>query len=205
MRLALLILLFATCIVKAQYNDCGHDEKAIRLAKLIIESTEQNRIDLVCNNLLASVAQEKAKAMAKINKISHTIDHITANEFLKQHGVKLPNHYQILGNQAEAIQGGMETSQEAFDYFMTSHSHKEHILGENSFYEKQNQIGVGYFHDEQSKYEDFWVVYITEMQNTNKIDMTKTTNNYKFILKIDKTKQKRFQRGDTLTRQSFKK
>ena len=127
MRNTLLLLLLSSCIVKAQYNDCGTDEKSIALAQLIIENTGQKRTVLKCNNLLAIAALEKAKTMAKADKISHTIDHVTANDFLRKHNVVLPSEYNYFGNQVEAIQGGMITPREAFDYFMSSHSHKEHL------------------------------------------------------------------------------
>lgn len=210
MRNTLLLLLFTSCIVKAQYNGCGTDEKSIALAQLIIENTGQKRAVIKCNKLLAIAAHEKAETMAKAGKISHTINHITANEFLRKHDIFLPTNYEFFGNQVEAIQGGEVTARDAFDYFMTSHSHKEHLLGENAFYQQQNQIGVSYFHDEQSKYEDFWVVYITEIGKSSNSENTNTDkSHYKFIMKfennINKGKRKRFQRGDTTSTRAYKK
>ncbi len=201
MRRLPFFLIFYGCIVCAQYNDCGLDEKSLKLAKLIIENSNQRRVTLKCNKLLAVAAQDKAKLMAKANKVSHIINHVTPNEFLTSYHVNLPNDYNILGNQVEAIQGGMETSHEAFDFFMTSHSHKEHILGEKSFYRQQNQIGVGYFHDEQSRYEDYWVVYVTKVVNESEVANLNSKYRVKLILKKEKQeKRKRFQKSSNLSR-----
>lgn len=164
--LTITFILFSS-VIQAQYDNCGLSEKSIALAKLIIENQDQQRSELICNKGLAAAALKKAKLMAQANKISHTINHVTANEFLKQQGIKLPLGYQILGNQVEAIQGGMENAKEAFDYFMTSNSHKEHILGENTFYQKQKHIGVGFYKDLNTKYEYYVVVYITDFLEDN--------------------------------------
>ena len=164
--LTITFLLFS-CATRAQYHNCGLDEKSIALARLIMQDNKQLRSGLVCDKALSIAAYKKAKAMAKINKVSHAIDNITPNEFLKQQGIKLPPNYQILGNQVESIQGGMETAQDAFKYFLTSKSHKEHILGENRFFRKQNHIGVGFYKDLNTKYEYFAVVYITDLLKGN--------------------------------------
>lgn len=104
------LLLFCCFSAQAQYNDCGLDNNSIHLTRLIVENSGQKRSTLKCNKLLAIAALKKAKTLANANEISHTIDHVTANEFLEKNGVKLPANYQIFGNQVEVIQGGMETS-----------------------------------------------------------------------------------------------
>jgi len=187
---SLLILLLFSYFVNAQYNDCGLDKKSIALAQLIIEDAKQLRSELICNKALSKAAHEKAKTMAKFNLISHTIDHVTANEFLKNNLIDLPANYHYFGNQVEAIQGGMETAQEAFDYFMSSRSHKEHVLGELEFYKNQKHIGVGFYRDLDTQYEYFWVVYITGLAKDNpKQSVTKTK--YKIIFQNNKKPRQR--------------
>lgn len=55
---------------------------------------------------------------------------------------------------------------------MASKPHKEHILGESSFYQQQNQIGVGHFYDDRTSYEDYWVVYIANIIEAGEKDDT---------------------------------
>jgi uncharacterized protein YkwD len=145
------------------YSTCGLSQQAIKLATLIIESNNQQRKELHCNSKLAELALVKAKLMAKTNKISHTIEHTTANQLLRNNGIKLPKNYGIFDNQVESIMGAVKTAQESFDVFMTSAGHKYHLLGEDEFLLSQNQIGVGFYKDESSEHVYHWVVYITEI------------------------------------------
>ena len=59
--------------------------------------------------------------------------------------------------------GGVVTPQKSYDVFMTSPGHKYHLLGEDEFLLKQNQIGVGFFKDDSSEHVYHWVVYITQI------------------------------------------
>ena len=165
--LTLLVILsnsaFAQEIDNVPESNCGLNQQAISLAKLIIESKNQQRKELHCNLKLAEVALKKAKMMAKANKIRHRINHTTPNELLRSYGIKLPENYALFDNQVESIMGAVKTPQESFDTFMTSPGHKYHLLGEADFLLKQNQIGVGFFKDDESEYVYHWVIYITEV------------------------------------------
>ena len=147
-----------------QYGDCGLNNKSKQLAQLVIEADSQQRITLTCNKQLAQAAYQKAKEMAEAQKVSHYINYISPNELLAKAGIELPFSYNKVGNQVEAVSGGMRTSQESFDYFMTSENHKMHLLGENDFYKKQDKIGVGHYVDKSKKHVDYWVVYITSLR-----------------------------------------
>jgi uncharacterized protein YkwD len=145
------------------FSDCGFSQKARQFAQLVIESRDQQRSKLQCNKKLAEIALVKAKMMSKANDINHNIEHTTPNQLLRSEGIVLPNIYPILDNQVEAVMGGVSAAQESFDVFMTSPGHKAHLLGEGDFLLEQNQIGVAYFKDSHSKYEHYWVIYITRI------------------------------------------
>lgn len=161
------ILIFFNPVLKAQdeFSGCGFNQKAKELARLIMLDSGQKRTQLVCNKELARIALKKARQMSETDKVAHYINHVSPNELLSKEGLQLPYTYAILGNQVEAVQGGAETAQEAFDNFLNSYYHKEHLLGENNFYNKQTQIGVGYINDKSTLHEDFWVVYITALRS----------------------------------------
>ena len=145
------------------FSDCGLNQYARQFARLVIESRDQQRSKLQCNKKLAEIALTKAKMMAKANDVNHNIEHTTPNQLLRNKGIVLPKIYPILDNQVEAVMGGVSTAQESFDVFMTSPGHKAHLLGEGDFLLEQNQIGVAYFKDSHSKYEHYWVIYITRI------------------------------------------
>lgn len=164
----MLLLCFTNQVISqevqlSEISNCGLSEPAIKLAQLIIESENQQRSELKCNKKLSEIALVKAKMMAKASRISHNIDHTTPNELLRQHGIKLPKNYGFFDNQVESIMGAVATPQKSFDVFMTSPGHKYHLLGEDKFLHKQNQIGVGYYKDTDSEHVYHWVVYITQI------------------------------------------
>ena len=202
MCLTVLALISSTQVQSQQivaYQDCGDSSKAISLAKLLIESEGQHRNNLVCNKVLSQVAFEKAKAMAIESRVDHNINHSSPNELLTAAGIELPRLYEIIGNQVEAVSGGKDNAQDAFNYFMTSIDHKEHLMGENEFYLKQNNIGVGHYYDIGAQHMEYWVVYITALRGDNEELMSFPKTKYVFT-KQSAEKRKRFKRGDSLPR-----
>ena len=179
---------------KCNDNLCGLNAKSKKLAKLIINNSGQQHVTLTCDETLAKAALAKAKKLALKNKINHNINHTTPNEFLKQYGIDLPFHYQVLGNQVESILGGLKTADDAFETLMASEHHKAHLLGETDFLRKQSHIGVGAFHDDTTRNEYFWVVYITNYRQDfpdEKITNIKFNPKLVFIEEEDKSKNRR--------------
>ena len=150
-------------IPSTDLSDCGLNKQSIKLAQLIIESINQQRKALFCNKKLAQVALIKAKMMAKANDINHRVEFTTPNQLLRKHDIKLPDNYPLFDNQVESIMGAVKSAKKSFDLFLTSPDHKIHLLGEQDFLLKQNQIGVGFFQDDSSEYVYHWVVYITQI------------------------------------------
>ncbi len=189
--------------VTVENSICGLVKQSQELAQIIIKSKGQKRKSLNCNINLAKAAAKKAKQMAESERIAHTLNNLTANEHLAKFGIELPHTYEILGNQVEAVLGGEQYPQEAFSYFMTSTDHKSHLLGENSFFRDQDQIGVGFYYDEAKKYEYYWVVYITSLKKDS--DPVNGPYHVKFVFEKPKKKRERFKRGDTISRRVYKK
>ena len=193
--ICLLLVIFNTqskeiTLMQENYTDCGLNNKSKQLAQLVIEADNQQRKTLTCNKKLAQAAYQKAKEMAEVQKVAHNINYISPNELLAKAGIELPYSYNKIGNQVEAVSGGMRTSQESFDHFMSSEIHKTHLLGEHDFYQKQDQIGVGHYIDKSKKHVDYWVVYITSLRDPD--DTFKTVINFKptaFKIKIQKRKK----------------
>jgi len=141
-------------------TDCGQTLQAKHLAQIIIHETDQQRPQLRCNAILSAVASAKAKEMASKQFISHS-GQGGPNRRLRAAGYPLPEQYpKVLANQVESIAGGNSTAPQAWQAFKDSTSHRLHLLADHPFYLHQNEIGVGFVHDENSYYEYYWVVYI---------------------------------------------
>jgi uncharacterized protein YkwD len=175
----------------SNYSNCGLNEKAMQLAQMLVESKIQQRSNLICNSQLAAAASQKARVMAEKEKVLHNLNNTSPNELLKNNGIVLPLYYAKIGNQVESVLGGMQTAEESYQLFMTSETHKKHLLGENNFYQQQTQIGVGYYFDKKTKHMDYWVVYITALKNDSEeyhVGMNIRPDTLKF--KIIKTKKR---------------
>ncbi len=142
------------------YKLCGLHQKARQLAKLIISDPEQKRIKLVCNSLLAKVAEEKAKEMASLKRVSH-VGRSYANRRLLKAGYPLSEIYpRLFENNVEAIAGGIKNPEEMWQEFKDSDAHRTHLLAEHEFYQLQDKIGVGFYSDSKTPHVEYWVVYI---------------------------------------------
>jgi uncharacterized protein YkwD len=200
--IGLMVLCFATQVFAIEtkpFNDCGENENSVLLATLIIKAINQRRQKLNCNKKLSLIAAKKAKEMALEETVSHVLYNTTPNEKLRKAGIILPRMYKIIGNQVESVSGGKSLAEETYDYFMTSPTHKAHLLGENDFYLKQHSIGVGHYFDHESNHSDYWVVYITAFRDENDPEDRLFIFNYKFNHKIEqeefKAKKKRRKRS----------
>jgi hypothetical protein len=195
----LLLIVNQACNAKTQikesFDDCGENPKAIQLAQLITQNQNQKRSKIICNKALSRAAAFKARNMAEQNNVSHYVNNKSPNEILRFFKVDLPSTYPIHGNQVEAVSGGYGSAQVTLDYFLSSEEHKNLLLGIGEHFNKQDQIGVGYYYDRSKKHEDYWVVYTTEIDdgslkknNSNKIKYKHSSISY--------TKPKVSKKGD---------
>jgi uncharacterized protein YkwD len=124
----------------------------------------QKRRSLTFNPILARVARERAADMGRRNYFSHVNpDGIGPNYLVTQAGYVLPEYYgkDRAGNSIESIAGG-ETPQEAWDLWMKSPPHREHILGLSEFYAGQIEYGIGHAYFPNSQYKHYWVILTAE-------------------------------------------
>ncbi len=162
--LILLSVTLSLSVAAADYQQCGLTAEAQKLAQLIIESPEQQRTELKCNPLLAKVAQDKAKEMAELGRVTH-IGRNSANQRLIDAGYPLAKLYpRVVANQVEAISGGQSTPVEAYQAFFHSEGHHMHLMGKHEFYALQNEIGVGFHYEWSSPHVEYWVVYIAHQE-----------------------------------------
>lgn len=160
----LLALLFFNLDVFAENSfDCGNNQKAIELVKLIQNDKKQKRPTIRCNKLLTKAAQAKAKNMASAGLVVHNLGG-SPNSHLESAGYKLPEHYgrEFNSNQVEAIAGGYASAESLWQSFKDSKGHRSHLLGEHEFYLEQDEIGVAFIKNSSAPHVEYWVVYLAK-------------------------------------------
>ena len=140
---------------------CGNNQKAKRLAQLIINDPLQQRNELVCSRLLTKIAEGKAREMSTNGRVRHAMP----NRRLIEAGYPLSKIYpRALENNVEAVAGGMKTAEEVWNIFKNSDDHRMHLLAEHEFYRLQNEIGVGFFRAPDSPHVEYWAVYVAHRE-----------------------------------------
>lgn len=137
---------------------CGLNAAATALAQAIIDHPLQERPEMVCNEQLAQIAQQRAESLAKNE---HDPD-ITPNQLLVDGGYRFPNYYPVSGNQVEAVARDTRQVKAALTYLTESGKHQDQILGKVEFFALQNQMGVGFYADDDPTTHPQWVVLTAE-------------------------------------------
>lgn len=161
--LSLALIILAPHIFANELKDCGNNEQAIALVKLIQNDQRQKRSEIRCNKILSDVALAKAMKMADFGLVMHNLGG-SPNSNLSKANYKLPDYYgtDFNSNQVEAIAGGYSEALEVWNAFKRSDAHRTHLLGDHEFYLEQDEIGVAFFADNESRHIEYWVVYLTK-------------------------------------------
>ena len=167
--LLLVVLLTSQNVLSENNNgdneDCGFNEKAKKLARLIINDAQQNRKRLVCNRKLSAIAAAKVKEMAKIKRVRHRM----SNRLLIDAGYPLAKIYpRGLENNVEALAGGISSPEAMWESFKNSKGHRMHLLAEHEFYMQQDEIGVGFISDPKTPHVEYWAVYVAHTEKEQK-------------------------------------
>lgn len=164
----IIIVLLAFPVFAQELDNCGNNEQARTLSRLIIADKEQKRAHIRCNKMLTIAAEAKALKMADFGLVAHNLGG-SPNSRLREAGYKLPEHYgnQFNSNQVEAIAGGYSDASEVWDAFKRSEGHRTHLLGEHEFYLEQDEIGIALIKEWESPHVEYWVVYLTKGYQKN--------------------------------------
>ncbi len=141
---------------------CGNSPQAVQLAQLIRQHPQQLRTDIRCNAKLTQIAEHKAGLLSENNVIMHSIGRQTPNQLLRNKGYPLSAIYPMLGNQVEALAAGENNANDTLQQLLNSKSHRRLLLGEEPFYQPQNEIGVAYVRQTKSPYDFYWVIYLAD-------------------------------------------
>jgi uncharacterized protein YkwD len=144
---------------------CSLNSQENEIADLLNGSAEQQSVAMRCDPILAQVAREKATDMANRDYFSHvTPEGIGPNYLVQQAGYVLPGYYgdDLQINYIESLAAGRSTAGATWNQWMTSETHRNHLLGLSEFYAKQVEYGIGYAFNPNSHYQHYWTVIIAE-------------------------------------------
>ena len=155
---------------------CGNNQQAKRLAELIRQHPKQSRIKINCNQQLTEIAEQKALLLSEHSVLMHNIGRLTPNQNLRHKGYPLSKNYPIIGNQVEALAAGEKRPENAFEQLLNSKPHRLLLLGNDNFYQAQNELGVAYVRQTKSPYDHYWVIYLADQHNPRNPNYEVTVN-----------------------------
>lgn len=147
--------------VAAANVTCDLNAEETAILQLMKADPNQGRDEVRCNPVLAEVARERAKDMATRRYFDHVNpDGHGPNYIVLQAGYHLPDWYDHSdrANNIESIGGGFKDAGAMWQAWLGSEYHRVHVLATVSFYADQEEVGVGYYSDENSPYGKYWVV-----------------------------------------------
>lgn len=144
---------------------CGNSPEAEALVRLIKNHPAQQRRSLHCHPLLNDIARIKAELISDSEDVWHHAGRMAPNQLLRHHGFQLPKTYPLFGNQVEALAGGVASVDEVMTDFLNSKPHRMLLLGEDSFFAAQDQMGVAYVNQPETSHGHYWVVIIADERN----------------------------------------
>lgn len=165
--LVLIILDLSVVAVKANditIGECELSRVENQLADWLMTHSGQKRETLVCDPALQEFAAARAKDMADRNYFGHvTPERKGPDELLRETGYEIPKYYVGgISNSIESILAGEDDPRQAWKLFLSSATHRNHLLGSGDMYAKQQRFGIAHLHQPASRYAHYWVIVIVE-------------------------------------------
>ena len=142
---------------------CFGNDNAAAFYRLLILDPRQQRPQLDCHPALVRAAQWRAEGLAQGDPWGHTdAGGVTANEYARQSGCRLPPHYASKGNNIESLAAGSPDVLVIYGALTGDNApdHRRHLLGENDFFRQQTHAGIAYIAAPGSEYGHYWVILL---------------------------------------------
>lgn len=139
----------------------GGSPKERQMASLIRGHPKQSRDEFVYDARLNGVARAKARDMANRRYFSHTNpEGYGSNWHIAKTGYQLPAQWLAFkgSNQGESLLAGESSVSSGLSRWLSSGTHRSHILALNPFYREQTRYGLGYHYDPNSPFRHYWVL-----------------------------------------------
>src|SRR5262249_20928410 len=157
-------------------NRARHDPAAYqREAGLSVDlSTVAPQPPLAINDALQASSQFHANEMATFNYFGHQ-SQVTGewpNKMARDQGYPLPSSFPNDQNEIESLAAGFPDAATALqrlivDYGVSPPGHRIHLLGMNSFFATDREIGVGHVVNPSSTYRDYWAIHTAYVNATD--------------------------------------
>lgn len=147
---------------------CAPTPEEDELATRMKNHPDQKRPFLVCDPTLERIAREMAQDMAVRDYFSHiTPEGVGPNELVRRGGYPLTSGYDptITANNIQSIGRGGPLDQ-TWPLWMTSDSHRKHLIGDGPFWIAQTDYGIGYYYDPNSRSQYYWVILTARKEGT---------------------------------------
>jgi uncharacterized protein YkwD len=139
----------------------GGSKQERTMAALMRGHPKQQRKEFKYDARLAGVARAKARDMATRKYFSHiNPEGYGSNWHVAKTGYRLPPQWLAFkgSNQGESLLAGEENVEPGFARWLSSGTHRNHILALNPFYQDQTRYGLGYHYDPNAPFCHYWVL-----------------------------------------------
>jgi len=149
--------------------DCGLSRAERELLERLASVPRQQRSQLRCDRTLHAFARQRGMDMARRGYFAHmTPERVGPNDLLRDTGYPLPSLYPgLIGNSVEAIVAGYDDAERVLTELLASPPHRRHVLGEEPFFRRQNEIAVAHVHDPESEFGDYWVIVMARRERAD--------------------------------------
>lgn len=159
--LASLFMVFPMILMPTLASGFSPNEVEEQLATLILTHSKQKRESFVFDPNLSLAARVKAEDMGKRWYTAHVDpDGIGPNALARIAGYELPAAWaqDLDANSIESIAFGHASAKQVFDSWLNSSVHREHVLGDSSFFRAQTRYGIGYAEAPGSRFGRYYVL-----------------------------------------------
>lgn len=132
---------------------CYTSTEAAVFAKTLLSDPRQQRQGVRCNPALVAAANARAMSLAIGGYWAHCDPAgVCPNAVVRASGCRLPPEYPIIGNGVESLVAGSPDAKSSIDALATSEKHADAIFGLKPFFVSQQEIGIGYYADPNSRF-----------------------------------------------------
>jgi hypothetical protein len=130
------------------------------MARLLTTDPRQQR-RLTLHPHLATSALWRAHGLANGGPWGHVDSHgVTANEYVRRAGCRLPSNYDERGNNIESLSAGSADPAIIFAHLAASPSHSAHLFGRGDFFKWQTHFGIAMVAG--GKHGWYWAIHIAQ-------------------------------------------
>lgn len=139
----------------------GTPDPVAEFCRLLVSDGRQQRRSMTLCPMLQQAAIWRAHGLANGEPWAHVDSHgVSANEYARRAGCRLPADYAKVGNNVESLVAGSVDAQAMFTALASSPAHADHLFG-RGWFQKQDAFGVALC-EGPGVYRWYWCVMIAQ-------------------------------------------